>query len=177
MKFQKAIPPPLLFLVLQQRFRFRCPISYSPLTTRRQWEQVLLRVPAQVLQCLKMHCNREEQQLPSAGKLGYIGTGKATSLEPHTFIKSGDMQEKHLYMYRYMLHCFNIKYMFANRCLKDTALVVFTHRKFSFDLLYAKGFSHASSSYCLGHFYSISVIGRMFCLIKSQDNFSQHAEL
>lgn len=59
---KRWFPPPIssLFKNIQQRFRFRCPISYSSFTTHRQWEQVLLRVPAQVLRCLKMHCNREQ---------------------------------------------------------------------------------------------------------------------
>lgn len=97
-----------LFENIQQRFRFGCPIFYSSLTTHRQWEQALLRVPAQVPWCLKMHCNREQQQLPSAGKVGYIGTGKAICLEPHTFIKSGETCRKHAgktYLYVALFQC------------------------------------------------------------------------
>lgn len=71
-----------------------------------------------------MHCNREQQQPPSVGKLGYIGTDKAICLEPYTFIKSGDMQEKHIYI-RIGVCCTvsTLNICLPNRRLKDTAFV------------------------------------------------------
>lgn len=44
---KRWFPPAIssLFKTIQQRFRFRCPISYFSLTIHRQWEQVLLTVP------------------------------------------------------------------------------------------------------------------------------------
>lgn len=143
-----------------------CPISYSSLTTCRQQEQFLPRVPA--LDAKKsttvpenMLCCKKKQQLPFVKKLGYTGICEAMCQQ----------QEKHTYLYLYILHCFSIY-----RCLKDTAFADYIHAKFSFDRLYPNLSSLASNYllptsflYC---FYSILV--PTFCLnLKNQHAFSQ----
>lgn len=139
-KLQKVIFFFGLFLDRSKKMKQQsgCPISYSSLTTCRQQEQFLPRVPA--LDAKKsttvpenMLCCKKKQQLPFVKKLGYTGICEAMCQQ----------QEKHTYLYLYILHCFSIY-----RCLKDTAFADYIHAKFSFDRLYPN-LSSLASNYLL----------------------------